>query len=283
MSPGTRLTHRHLTCPVGSYNVLFVGRTDWGTDTELGVGVAKRVAVVVGSNRPARICPDIAAWLQQELNAAQPSAAWAAQPIRYERVDLAEINLPFLDEPLIPALGEYAHEHTKAWSRTVSSYDGFVFVFPQYNWGYPAVLKNALDFLFQEWVGKPATYATYGTRGGSQAGRQLSGVLAGLHMRELYGHLKIVLTIKDVDSDWQLKDVDGVLAGYRPQIRRIDAQMREALKVPGRRKTAVTRPIRTAIVALRHARVQVTGAIPPARRPRRRPTLASAAAICVQQ
>ena len=70
------------------------------------------------------------------------------------------------------ALGQYEHEHTRAWSRTVSSFDGFIFVFPQYNWGYPAALKNALDFLFLEWRDKPVSFLTYGTRGGNMAASQ---------------------------------------------------------------------------------------------------------------
>ena len=132
----------------------------------------------------------------------------------------------------MPALGQYAHEHTKAWSRLVGGYGGFIFVLPQYNWGYPAVLKNALDFLYREWNDKPVTFATYGTHGGSQAAAQLQGVLAGLHMRELDDHLEIVITLDDVDRDWQVKDLESVLAPHRYQIRRIDRQMRAALIPP---------------------------------------------------
>ncbi len=110
-----------------------------------------RIAVVIGSTRPTRICADIARWILR--NAQEDS------PLHYEIVDLAEVNLPFLDEPLKAALHEYAHEHTVQWSRTVSSYDGFIFVFPQYNWGYPAPLKNALDYLYIEWRDKPVTFA----------------------------------------------------------------------------------------------------------------------------
>ena len=121
-----------------------------------------RVAVVVGSTGPTRICLGIARWVLQ--------AAQAESPLRYELVDLAEVNLPFLDEPLKAALGQYQHEHTRDWSDLVSSYDGFLFVSPQYNWGYPAPLKNALDFLYSEWSGKAATCVTYGTRRRSQSG-----------------------------------------------------------------------------------------------------------------
>ena len=90
------------------------------------------------------------------------------------------VDLPFLDEPRMAALGHYEHEHTLAWSSLVDSFDGFIFVFPQYNWGYPAVLKNALDFLYAEWRDKPASFLTFGTRGGSLAAEQFHVVMVGL-------------------------------------------------------------------------------------------------------
>ncbi|GAA0644607.1 NAD(P)H-dependent oxidoreductase [Kutzneria viridogrisea] len=181
-----------------------------------------RVAVVIGSTRPARICPGIAQWIRD--------LAQQGSPLRYELLDLAEANLPLLDEPLMAALQRYEHEHTRQWSRIVSSYSAFVFVFPQYNWGYPAVLKNALDFLYHEWRDKPATVACYGTRGGNRGAAQLLDVLQGLHMRTLPDHLELVITEQDVDEDWQLKDLDATLHPYRDQVRHIDEQLIKALR-----------------------------------------------------
>jgi NAD(P)H-dependent FMN reductase len=181
----------------------------------------KRIAVVIGSTRPTRICPGIAAWVRD--------VAQEGSRLRYVLVDLAEIDLPFLDEPLKAALNEYEHEHTRAWSETVSAFDGFVFVSPQYNWGYPAPLKNALDFLYHEWHDKPATTVTYGTRGGSKAADQLHGVLEGLHMRPLEDRLEIAIPADDVEEDWQLRDVGATLRSYLEQARRIDEQLLEAL------------------------------------------------------
>lgn len=215
----------------------------------------KRVAVVVGSNRPARICPGIAEWIRAELQRSLSAELTGA--VSYELLDLAAVDLPFLDEPLIPAFGQYRHEHTKAWSRTVSGFDGFIFVFPQYNWGYPAVLKNALDYLFTEWAGKPVSYATYGTHGGGRAARQIRGVLAGLRMRELHDHLEIVITVKDVDSEWQIKDLDAVLGRCRPRLKVIGGQMLDALEVPGGHGGRAGRSKRAVVVTLRRARLLV--------------------------
>ncbi len=184
-----------------------------------------RVAVVIGSTRPARICPGIARWVLQ--------TAQQDSPLQYEIVDLAEVGLPFLDEPRMAALGQYEHEHTRAWSRTVSGFGGFVFVFPQYNWGYPAPLKNALDFLYAEWRGKPATTVTYGTRGGSRAAAQFRIVLDGLDMQRLDDHLEIVVTTADLDADWQLTDLETTLRPYRGTVHQIGAQLALALKGGG--------------------------------------------------
>jgi NAD(P)H-dependent FMN reductase len=180
-----------------------------------------RIAVVIGSTRPTRICPGIAEWITD--------VAQEQSPLRYEMIDLLEVNLPFLDEPLKAALREYEHEHTRAWSRRIGDYSGFVFVFPQYNWGYPAPLKNALDFLYYEWRDKPATSVTYGTRGGNKGADQFRGVLEGVHMRPLKDRLEIVITDEDVDEDWQLRDLRATLRPYLQQVRQLDAQLVEAL------------------------------------------------------
>jgi NAD(P)H-dependent FMN reductase len=181
-----------------------------------------RVAVIIGSTRPTRICPGIGEWTQQVLI--------AESPLRYELIDLAEIDLPLLDEPLKAALRDYKHDHTKAWSTLISGFSGFVFVAPQYNWGYPAVLKNALDYLYYEWHGKPATSVTYGTRGGGKGADQMRQVFDGLHMRALQDRVEVIITDDQVDEDWQLKDLEATMHPYRDQLREIDDQMVEALE-----------------------------------------------------
>jgi NAD(P)H-dependent FMN reductase len=183
---------------------------------------AYQVAVIIGSTRPARLCPGIAHWTREALS--------EDSPLRYDVIDLADVDLPFLDEPLKPALRDYEHEHTKAWGSLISGYQGFVFVFPQYNWGYPAPLKNALDFLYYEWRGKPAASVTYGTRGGGKGADQIHQVFGGLHMRPLETRLEVVITDGQVDGDWQLTDLAATMRPYTKLIRQLDAEMVEALE-----------------------------------------------------
>jgi NAD(P)H-dependent FMN reductase len=136
---------------------------------------APTVLVIIGSTRPRRISPQIAAWVA-EVGRERLVA-------RLELTDLKGWPLPMDDEPGVPAVGDYAFDHTLAWSRKVAAADGFVFVTPQYNWGYPAPLKNALDHLFKEWSGKPAMIVTYGGHGGVRCAAQLRQVLDGLDMK----------------------------------------------------------------------------------------------------
>ena len=136
---------------------------------------ASRILVIVGSTRARRVCPAIAGWVAE--------AGRAAVRAELEIVDLKDWPLPMDDEPGIPAVHAYAFAHTQAWSGKIAAADGFVFVAPQYNWGYPAPLKNALDHLYKEWHGKPATIVSYGHHGGGKGAAQLRQVLKGLHMK----------------------------------------------------------------------------------------------------
>lgn len=185
--------------------------------TEKPGSSAHRVGVIVGSTRPTRVCPEIAGRVARRLG--------RDSSLSYATVDLAETNLPFLDEPRKPALGGYLHAHTRAWSDVVNSFDGFVLVFPQYNWGYPAVLKNALDFLYEEWRDKPAALVTYGSRGGVRAGEQMRTVLTGLHMPVVADDVRIRISADDVDDAGQLRAAARKISEHDEEIARVDARL----------------------------------------------------------
>jgi len=131
--------------------------------------------VIIGSTRPGRAGLPVAQWI----------AEYAAKTGRFEVeiVDLAELNLPMLDEPNHPALHRYTHSHTHDFSATISRADAFVLVLPEYNHGYTAPVKNALDFLAQEWAHKPIGMVSYGgVSGGVRAVGALRPVLAALKL-----------------------------------------------------------------------------------------------------
>lgn len=131
-----------------------------------------RLAVVTGSTRPGRRATQVAEWVR--LRAAAHLGARADVTV----IDLAEVALPLLDEPLPAAIGDYRNPHTKNWARLVDAVDGFVFVTPEYNHSMPAALKNAVDFLFAEWNDKAAGFVSYGLNGGTRAVEHLRLTLA---------------------------------------------------------------------------------------------------------
>jgi NAD(P)H-dependent FMN reductase len=137
-----------------------------------------RIAVVMGSTRPRRRADQVAAWVLAEARARVADTDDAV----FELVDLADFGLPLLDEPTPAAIGAYSNPHTKRWARTVASYDGFVFVTPEYNHSMPAALKNAIDYLFTEWNNKAAAFVSYGLHGGVRAVEHLRLTLAEVNV-----------------------------------------------------------------------------------------------------
>jgi len=117
-----------------------------------------KLSVIIASTRPGRVGLPIGQWFFEQ--------AKSHGKFEVELVDLKERNLPLLDEPKHPRLGEYEHEHTKAWSQLVKASDAFVFVTPEYNFSAPPSLLNALDYLFNEWAYKAAGFVSYGGQSG---------------------------------------------------------------------------------------------------------------------
>src|SRR5438309_2013706 len=89
--------------------------------------------------------------------------------VEFELVDIKDFDLPLLDEPLSPIMGQYTHQHTKDWSAKIASFDAYVFVTPEYNHATSGALKNAVDFLYHEWVNKAAGFVGYGGASGTRA------------------------------------------------------------------------------------------------------------------
>ena len=134
-----------------------------------------RLCVVIVSTRPGRVGPTVAQWFFD--------VATAHGQFDVELVDLAEVNLPLLDEPHHPRLANYQHEHTKRWSAIVSRGDAFVFVTPEYNFSTPPSLVNALDYLSKEWAYKPAAFVSYGgISGGMRSVQAIKQLVTTLKM-----------------------------------------------------------------------------------------------------
>jgi len=129
-----------------------------------------KLHVVIASTRPGRAGLPIGQWFFE--------AATRYGKFDATLVDLAGVNLPLLDEPHHPRLRKYEHQHTKDWSATVDAADAFVFVTPEYNYGAPPALLNALDYLYHEWHYKPVGFVSYGGISGGTRSVQVTKLVA---------------------------------------------------------------------------------------------------------
>jgi NAD(P)H-dependent FMN reductase len=166
--------------------------------------VRPKLTVVIGSTRPGRVGASIGQWFVDR--------ARAHGGYDVEVADLAAIDLPMLDEPNHPRLGQYIHQHTRDWSATIERTDAVVFVTPEYNHGYPATIKNAIDFLFQEWADKPVGFVSYGgVSAGTRAVEQLLPVVNAVGMVPVAPMVTIPFVAQFVDDDgrFQANDLLG--------------------------------------------------------------------------
>jgi NAD(P)H-dependent FMN reductase len=133
------------------------------------------LTIIVGSTRPGRAGSAIAQWFTAR---AKDHGGFDVRV-----ADLAELDLPLLDEPHHPRLRRYERDHTKKWSALADAADAFVIVTPEYNYGYPAAVKIALDYLHAEWQYKPVGFVSYGgVAAGTRAVQQLKQVVTALRM-----------------------------------------------------------------------------------------------------
>jgi NAD(P)H-dependent FMN reductase len=130
-----------------------------------------KLKIITSTVRPGRKAPIVAAWVVE--------MAKAHGRFEVELLDLGEINLPMMDEPNHPAMKKYQHAHTKKWSASIEEADAFIFVTAEYDYNYPAPLRNALEYLYQEWGYKAAGIVSYGgLSGGTRASNSLKADLA---------------------------------------------------------------------------------------------------------
>ena len=134
-----------------------------------------KLQIVYASTREGREGSPIASWVMER--------AQAHGKFELELVDLRTVNLPLFDEPQHPRLRQYKNAHTKAWSAIVAAADAFVFVTPEYNYGMPPALLNAIDYLSAEWAYKPGAVVSYGgISGGTRSAQMTKQMLPSVKM-----------------------------------------------------------------------------------------------------
>ena len=154
--------------------------------------------IIIGSTRPGRVGSAVADWIIDR--------ARARGDFEVEVTDLAVLNLPIFDEPNHPRLRQYVNQHTKDWSEIVERSDAFIFVIPEYNYGFNAATKNAIDYLNQEWQNKPAGIVSYGgVAAGTRAAQMLNQVMSALKIVPVTDSVNIPFVGEKLDEDRRLK------------------------------------------------------------------------------
>ncbi|MEO6079507.1 MAG: NAD(P)H-dependent oxidoreductase [Steroidobacteraceae bacterium] len=145
-----------------------------------------RIGIIVGSTRPARKGLEVAQWVY--------ALASQRKSAEYELIDLKDQGLPLLDEPVPPSMTKTpTQEHTKRWASKIAGFDGFVLVTPEYNHGPPAALKNALDFLYDEWRNKSVGFVGYGGVGAARSIEMLRAICANLELADVRVAVSLML------------------------------------------------------------------------------------------
>jgi NAD(P)H-dependent FMN reductase len=157
-----------------------------------------KLLIIIASTRPGRVGVPVANWFSD--HAAEHGA------FELQLADLAEVDLPLLDEPNHPRLREYTQKHTQEWSAIVDSADAVVIVTAEYNYGYPAALKNAIDYLHHEWRRKPVGFVSYGgVAAGTRSVQQLKQVVTALALVPTVASVNIPFVTQFLDDNREIQ------------------------------------------------------------------------------
>lgn len=136
-----------------------------------------KIGIILGSTRPGRNGEAVANWVLEH--------AKNRSDAEFELIDIADYNLPLLDEPMPAGYKQYTKDHTFKWSEKIEEFDGYIMVTPEYNHSTSGALKNAIDFLNQEWANKAVGFVSYGSAMGVRAVEHLRLVAGELQMADV--------------------------------------------------------------------------------------------------
>jgi len=171
-----------------------------------------KLSIIVASTRPNNVGLPMGHWFERE-------ATEHGGFDEVELVDLGSLDLPLMNEPHHPKLGRYVHQHTRDWSAKVSSADAFVFVMPEYNYGYNAPLKNAIDYLHNEWHYKPVGFVSYGgVSAGTRAVQMVKQVVTTLRMTPVFEAVSVPFVNQFVNDDRTVTPNDTMLGAAKDML-----------------------------------------------------------------
>jgi len=144
-----------------------------------------KIGIIIGSTRPGRNGEAVARWVYEQSKKRNDAT--------FELIDLADYQLPLLDEPYPAMMHQYTKDHTKKWSAKIAAFDGFIFVTPEYNHTTSGALKNAIDYLSVEWKNKAVGFVSYGAVGGVRAAEALRLIVGALDMAPVSAQVTLSL------------------------------------------------------------------------------------------
>ena len=182
-----------------------------------------KLQIITASTRPGRIGPKVAEWIEE---AAREHGGFE----EIDPVDLAQLNLPMMDEPHHPRLRNYVNQHTKDWSARVESADAFLFVMPEYNFGFTAPLKNAIDYLHGEWYYKPVGLVSYGgVAAGTRAAQMIKQVVTTLKMVPVFEAVSVPFVQQFVSADGNVRPNEVMVSAAKSMLDEL-CRVSEALR-----------------------------------------------------
>lgn len=167
-----------------------------------------KLKVIITSTREQRGGIAVANWFVEKVK--------KYEGFETEVLDLMEINLPMVHEPNHPKLGQYMYDHTKEWSRKIDEADAFIFIMPEYNYGMPPAMLNAIDYLMLEWMYKPAGLVSYGgISGGLRSAQMSKQVLTTVKVMPMSEGVAIPFFTKYINEDGVFEPIESVLNSYQ--------------------------------------------------------------------
>jgi NAD(P)H-dependent FMN reductase len=168
-----------------------------------------KIAVITGTTRPGRVNLDVAQWVLEQASMRSDA--------EFELVDIADWNLPLLDEAMPAGFQQYANTHTQSWAAKIAEFDGYIFVTPEYNHSISGSLKNAIDYLSVEWNNKAAGFVSYGSMGGARAVEHLRGIASELQLAHVRNQVMFSL-FTDFENFSEFKPTDQSASALDPML-----------------------------------------------------------------
>ena len=174
-----------------------------------------KVQIILGSTREGRYGEKVGKWIN--------NIASKRKDFKTEYIDLREWNISFLNDHMPPSMGKYSDPVVQKWAKKIEEADAYIIVTPEYNHGYPGVLKNALDVIYKEWNNKPVTFVSYGGYvGGSRSVEQLRQVALELQMAPIREAIFIPFV-------WQAFDENDEIKGKEDYNKRADSMLNQLI------------------------------------------------------